>query len=100
LKQIEIHLTHSSVKDLNGITGEQRSHIIGSIKSLTIEPFAPASKTKKLKGFKPPLYRKRAGDHRILYRVTDNAITIMRIVNRKDLVTIIKRLKEDPAPYT
>jgi hypothetical protein len=29
----------------------------------------------------------------------DDSITIMRIVDRKDLETIIKRLKEEPAPY-
>jgi len=46
---------------------------------------------KKLKGFKPPLYRLRSGDYRVLYRLQSHNITIMRIINRKELEKIIKR---------
>jgi mRNA interferase RelE/StbE len=41
---------------------------------------------KKLKGFKG-LYRIRAGDYRIIYRIEDNAliIEVIRIGDRKDI---------------
>jgi len=100
LKSNKIQLAHSAVKDLNNIPEAQRVHIIASIKSLPLKPFAPGSNIKKLKGFKPPLYRMRSGDYRVLYRVKEDTISVMRVIDRKDLETIIKRLKEEPAPYS
>ena len=100
LNKFNIQVAHSAAKDLNIIPNELRTHIIASIKSLSMEPFASGSNIKKLKGFKPPLYRMRSGDFRVLYRIKEETVTIMRVIDRKDLETIIKRLKEEPAPYS
>ncbi len=48
---------------------------------------------KKLKGFTFAFYRLRAGNYRVLYRIDARLVTIMRVVNRKDLEKIAKRLK-------
>lgn len=100
MKKFNIQVAHSAAKDLNIIPNELRTHIIASIKNLSMEPFASGSNIKKLKGFKPPLYRMRTGDFRVLYRIKEKTVTIMRVIDRKDLETIIKRLKEEPAPYS
>jgi mRNA-degrading endonuclease RelE of RelBE toxin-antitoxin system len=48
---------------------------------------------KRLKGLAFPLHRLRIGDYRLLYRIDEKTITIMRVVNRKDLERGLKNLK-------
>jgi mRNA-degrading endonuclease RelE of RelBE toxin-antitoxin system len=93
LKTFDIHLTHSAVDDLNKISEKAKAKVIASIQKVSSNPFSEKLQIKKLKGFKPSIYRLRSGDHRVLYRVQENIIYIMRVLDRKDLERIIKRLK-------
>jgi len=61
--------------------------------SLRQDPFPSPPLKKRLKGFGYPLYRLRIADYRLLYRIDEKAVTIMRVVDRKDLEKAIKRLK-------
>jgi mRNA-degrading endonuclease RelE of RelBE toxin-antitoxin system len=92
LDKFEIQLTSSAVDDLDHIPEISRKKIIASIKKLASDPFSPSPNIKKLKGFKPPIYRIRSGDFRALYRVHDKTIIILRVMDRKGLERIIKRL--------
>jgi mRNA interferase RelE/StbE len=93
LKKFTVQLTNSAVEDFNLIPEIQRVNIITLIKGLSSNPFTSAANIKKLKGFKPPLYRMRAGDFRVIYRVKEKTIIVMRVIDRKGLEKIIKRLK-------
>jgi len=93
LKKFEIQLTYSAAEDLDCIPEDHRIKIIALIKKFASDPFTLGVNIKKLKGFKLPLYRVRSGDYRILYRVQEKTITIMRVIDRKDLDKVIKRLK-------
>jgi len=93
LNKFDIQLTYSAAEDLDCIPEDRRIKIIAYIKKLSSNPFASGTNIKKLKGFKPPLYRICSGDYRILYRVQEKTITIMRVIDRIDLDRIIKRLK-------
>jgi mRNA interferase RelE/StbE len=93
LDKFDIQLTYSAVDDLDCIPEDLQKKIITSIKKLSFNPFAPSPNIKKLKGFKPPTYRILSGDFRVLYRVHDKTIIIMRVIDRKDLERIIKGLK-------
>jgi len=93
LAKREIQLTSSAVDDLDCIPEISKKKIITSIQKLSRDPFSPSPNVKKLKGFKPPIYRIRSGDFRVLYRMYDKAIIILRVIDRKDLERIIKRLK-------
>jgi len=86
------HITCSDVDDLNCIPEPQKKKIIASIKKLSSNPFAPNPNIKKLKGFKPPIYRIQTGDFRVLYSVHDKTIIILRVIERKDLERVIKKL--------
>ena len=86
-----VQLARAAIDDLEEIPKAFRDQVISEIKSLSINPLPRGSGIKKLKGFKPPLYRLRSGDYRVLYRLQSHTITIMRIINRKDLEKIIKR---------
>jgi mRNA-degrading endonuclease RelE of RelBE toxin-antitoxin system len=92
LDKFEIQLTSSAVDDLDRIPKISKKKIIASIQKLSTNPFSPTPNTKKLKGFKPPVYRIRSGDFRALYRVHEKTIIILRVLDRKDLDKIIKRL--------
>jgi mRNA-degrading endonuclease RelE of RelBE toxin-antitoxin system len=88
-----IQVTRSAADDLNTIPNEVRKHVLLDIKKLSSNPFLFGANIKKIKGFKPPLYRFRSGDHRILYRVQTDTITIMRVIDREELERVIRRLK-------
>ncbi|OGL38447.1 MAG: hypothetical protein A2042_08470 [Candidatus Schekmanbacteria bacterium GWA2_38_11] len=64
-----IQMTQAAADDLKDIPDKLREQIIPDIKSLSTNPFPSRSGIKKLKGFKPPLYRLRSGDYRVLYRI-------------------------------
>ncbi len=88
-----IQLTKSAVDDLSSIPNDEREKILSDIKELSANPLLLGSNIKKLRGLKPPLYRLRSGDYRVLYRVQGDMVTIMRVIDRKDLERIIKRIK-------
>ncbi len=79
--------------DLGQVPIEIRKEILSDIRQLSSAPFPTGTAVKKLKGFKPPLYRLRTGDYRIIYRVEARAILVLRGINRKELDRTIKRLK-------
>ena len=92
MDKFDIQLTYSAVDDLDCIPEARRKKIIASIKKISSNPFATSPNIKKLKGFKPPIYRIRSGDFRVLYSVRDNTIIILRVIERKDLERVIKKL--------
>jgi mRNA interferase RelE/StbE len=93
LLHFSVQLTASAEADLSQIPVEIRKDILSDVRRLSSAPFPPENQTKKLKGFKPPLYRLRTGDYRVIYRVGAGTVFIMRVINRKELERIIKRLK-------
>jgi mRNA-degrading endonuclease RelE of RelBE toxin-antitoxin system len=93
LKKFDIQLTYSAVEDLDCIPEDRRTKIVALIKNFSFDPLIPGAKIKKLKGFRPPLYRVRSGDYRVLFRTQEKTITILRVIDRKDLDRVIKRLK-------
>ena len=88
-----IQLTKTAADDLGFIPGDLRRKTLQNIKTLSTNPFLFGDTIKKLRGFKPPLYRLRSRDYRVLYRVQGETLTIMRVIDRKDLERIIKRIK-------
>lgn len=93
MRIFDIQLTKIAAGDLDSIPDDLRRKILQDINILSTNPFLFGSNVKKLKGFMPPLYRLRSGDYRVLYRVKGETVTIMRVIDRKDLERIIKRIK-------
>lgn len=93
MRNFRLQLTKSASSDLDSISFDQREKILKDIKSLSANPLSFGINVKKLRGFKPSLYRLRSGDHRILYQLRGETVTIMRVIDRKDLEKIIKRIK-------
>ncbi len=88
-----VRLTRAAEKDLDRLTPSDRGRINQAFCFLEERPFGKLPRMKRLKGFPFPLYRLRAGDFRILYRVDETVVTVMRVFNRKNLERTIQRLR-------
>jgi mRNA interferase RelE/StbE len=89
LPNFEVLLTDRAIADLEALPIRVRLQVTEDIASLARGPLPPRPGTKKLKGYRPPLYRLRAGDYRILYRVARNTATVIRVIDRRDLDRIL-----------
>jgi mRNA interferase RelE/StbE len=94
LRNFRLQLTKSAARDLDGISDDQREKILKDMRILASGPPLSQTNIKKLKGFRPPLYRLRSGDYRVLYQVLGEIVTVMRVIHRKDLEKIIKGFRK------
>jgi mRNA interferase RelE/StbE len=88
-----VNLTEHATNDLKDIPKELRDRIHQDIKALESGPFPSGSHIKRLRGFRPPVYRLRSGDFRILYHIQQNIVMILRVIDRKLLERVLRRLK-------
>jgi mRNA-degrading endonuclease RelE of RelBE toxin-antitoxin system len=93
MNEYQIVLTGHAVADLKNFSEKDREKIHSDIHLLKKTPFSSGKRIKRLKGFKPPLFRLRSGDHRIIYQIEQNSVIILRAIDRKLLDRILKRLK-------
>ena len=88
-----VNLTEHAINDLIDIPKELRARIHQDIKTLESGPFPSGPHIKRLRGFRPPVYRLRSGDFRILYHLRQNTVMILRVIDRKLLERVLRRLK-------
>ena len=93
MNNFQVTLTEHAVADLGDIPKEFRDHIHQDISQLQYAPFPSGSTIKRLRGFKPPVYRLRSSNFRILYHIQVNVVTILRVIDRKLLERAIRRLR-------
>lgn len=93
MPRFSVQLTRPAARDLQNLPEPVRLSILRNISSLESDPLSSAPAKKKLRGFKFPLYRLRAGEYRILYRMDQNIVTVMRVIDRKDLERAIRGLR-------
>ncbi len=92
MPEFTVHLTTHARADLDTLPEEDRSALVQAVRTLRHSPFPRRRKIKRLKGFPFPLYRLRAGNQRVLYRIDGEVVTIMRVIARRDLERILRRL--------
>jgi mRNA interferase RelE/StbE len=83
-KRYSVSLTPPAVRDITGIRNQSIKRRIGeAIDGLETNP--RPNGVEKLTGVRPPIYRIRVGDYRILYDINDTAVTvaIARVGDRK-----------------
>ncbi len=89
MPEFAVVLTDRAVADLDAVTLKVRLQVAQDIASLARGPLPPRAGVKKLKGYRPPLYRLRAGDYRVLYRVAQRTVMVLRVIDRRDLDRIL-----------
>jgi len=93
MSSFRIELAAHAAGDLERIGQESRRDILEDLSALKADPFPSGTRIKRLKGFRPPLYRLRCGDFRVLYQIQETTVTVLRVIDRKLLERIIRRLK-------
>jgi mRNA interferase RelE/StbE len=87
-----VQLTRAGARDLDRVPSVHREQVIEDIQGLQQSPLGPPPRIKRLRGLSSPLFRLRSGDYRILYRVDDTLVTVMRVINRRDLDRALRQL--------
>lgn len=68
-----------------------RSKVVGDLRTLEKRPLGSPPRVRRLRGFPFPLYRLRSGDYRVLYRIDAEVVTILRVIDRKDLDRVLRQ---------
>lgn len=89
---LSVQLTRAAVADLDRLPATDRERVTHDLRTLADVPIGGAPRIKRLKGFGFPLYRLRSGDFRVLYRIDESIVTIMRAINRRDLERTLRQL--------
>jgi mRNA-degrading endonuclease RelE of RelBE toxin-antitoxin system len=93
VSRFTVQLTRAAVKDLDAVPQVHRQHLATDLRALANLATSWPVGIKRLKGFGFPLYRLRAGDYRVLFRIDDTLVTIMRVINRKDLDRTLRSIR-------
>ena len=93
MNKFQLNLTEHAADDLKDISKELRDRIHQDLKALKSAPFPSETHIKRLRGFRPPVYRLRSGGFRVLYHIQGNTVTILRAIDRKLLERVLKRLR-------
>ncbi len=88
-----VQLTRVAVRDLDRLPSSDRDQVGPALRALEKNPVGSPPRIKRLKGFSFLLYRLRSGEYRVLYRVDEALVTVMRVINRKDLERTLRRLR-------
>ncbi len=92
MNSFQVVLTQHAFDDLREISKESKEQIHRDLEALQTNPLPSGTQIKRLKGFRPPVYRLRSGDFRVLYHIQGQVVTILRVIDRKLLERVIKRL--------
>jgi len=87
-----IQLTRTAVKDLDRLDPALRDQLVCDLRDLQTDPTGRPPRIKRLRGYGAPLYRLRSGDYRVVYRLEEDLITVLRIINRRDLERALRQL--------
>lgn len=87
-----VQLTRAAVADLDRLPTADREHVSDDLRTLAERPVGGPPRIKRLRGFDFPLYRLRSGSYRVLYRIDESIVTVMRVINRRDLERTLRRL--------
>ncbi|MGH2374751.1 MAG: type II toxin-antitoxin system RelE family toxin [bacterium] len=90
--RFRIQLARAAARDLDRLSSKARDQIVQDLQALEEEPIGRPPRMKRLRGFPFPLFRLRSGDYRVIYRVDEDLVTVMRIIERKDLERALKQL--------
>ena len=87
-----VNFTPTAEKDFRSLPKPIQTSALRQIKTLETNITPDGNRIKKLKGIKGTFYRLRIGDYRAVFEVEGKQVTILRVIDRKDLDRIVSRL--------
>ncbi len=94
MNKLKVILTAHAISDLKELPQDYRNQAHQDLKILPLNPFPHGTTIKHLKGLRPPVYRLRSGDYRVLCSIRRKEIIVLRVIDRKILERETKRLKQ------
>lgn len=79
-----VFLSDRARTDIDRLPEKIRRQVVEDLQRLETQPFPDGKRIKKLKGFKEDLYRLRAGDYRIVFLRQGAAVSVARVLAKKD----------------
>ena len=92
MSRFSIQLTRAAMRELDGLPETARDQIIADLRGLATAPIGRPPRIKRLRGHTGPLYRLRSGDFRVIYRVDGERVTVLSIINRRELDRALRQL--------
>ncbi len=80
----EVFLSEKAQEDLDRFHSKIIDQILTDCRRLALDPIPDGKRIKKLKGFRTPLYRLRAGDYRVVFQRKGARIDIVRVLSKSD----------------
>ena len=80
----QVFLSEKAQEDLEVIPLKQAEQILADWRRLAGDLIPDGQRIKKLRGFKDPLYRLRAGDYRVVFGRRGTHIDIVRVLSKGD----------------
>lgn len=81
-----VEFTPAAVRDLKRIDPGVRKKLLGETRVLEPDPFPKGTpQIKLLAGIRPPHFRLRSGDYRIVYRIERKTVVVVRIAHRREV---------------
>ncbi len=80
----EVFLSEKARQDLDSFPPRIVDQILADCRRLAQDPIPDGKRIKKLKGFRVPLYRLRAGDYRVVFQRKGARIDIVRVLSKSD----------------
>ena len=82
-KKHKLNLTRKAAGDLEDLSDLEYERILKGCQRLESDPSPDGMHVKKLQGYKD-LYRLRIGDYRIVFQLTAEGVTMIRVLTRQD----------------
>ena len=100
-KRLRVVFSPAAVRDVERLETAVAIPLIKDIQTYLETRPVPfgKSRTKKLAGFDPPLYRLRSGDFRAYYRICGDDVVVLAVTRRKDSEKRLKRISEGRRRY-
>ena len=100
-KRLRVVFSPAAVRDVERLETAVAVALVRDIQTyLEIRPVPfGKSRTKKLAGFDPPLYRMRSGDFRAYYRICGDEAVVLAVTRREDSDKRLKRIAEERRRY-
>jgi mRNA interferase RelE/StbE len=92
VSRFSIQLARAAIRELDRLPAAVRDQIVGDIEDLAKAPIGRPPRIKRLRGYTGPFYRLRSGDFRVIYRVDGELVTVLSVMNRRDLERALKQL--------
>jgi len=93
VSQFTVLLTRVATRDLDRLSSSDRDQVSRALRTLDEEPMGRPPRIKRLKGFSFPLYRLRSSDYRVLSRIDEAVVTVMRVINRSELDRTLRKFR-------